>query len=75
MQNDDFTPNELLVMYLLVYNHISENIDMIDSGDYGSFSKNELIANNALCNSMKRKLAKRLKSAGIDPAELIKKAL
>lgn len=46
MKPEDFTVNELIVLYVIVYNHIAENIEMLDSRDYGGNTRNELIENN-----------------------------
>lgn len=30
MKPEDFTVNELIVLYVIVYNHIAENIEMLE---------------------------------------------
>lgn len=72
MKPDDFTVDELTVLYAIVHNHIAENIDMLDSGDYGEYTRNDLIADNIFCNSLK-KITKHLKLLGADPDKIFKK--
>lgn len=73
MKPEDFTVNELIVLYVIVYNHIAKNIEMLDSRDYGGNTRNELIENNIFCNALKKKISQHLRSQGVDPDKLIKK--
>lgn len=75
MNIEDFSKYELLEMYVLLADRIADNLDMIDAGDFRQLTKNELLDENKLCNSAKRKLAKALKSVGVDPVKALKEGL
>ena len=69
-----FTGSELLMMYFVLKNHVADNNDMLDSGDYDGLTRDQLIDNNKLANSTLRKLRKMLVSNGVNPDDLIAQA-
>ena len=74
MTETNFNGSELLLMYFVMKSHIAENNDLLDSGECDAVSRDGLLENNKLANSVVRKIRHILLSNGVNPEDLIDQA-